>query len=255
MNKTHVLFLLLIILIIAAFLRLYNIAQLPPGLYPDEAIYANNGVEAWETGDFKVFYPENYGREGLWPNIVGFFVMKFGHEPWVPRSVAAIFGILTVLGLYFLAKELFSEKIALLSSFLLATSFWYINFSRIGFRAIMAPFFLVWGIYFLLLALRQIKEQKSPKFYVLSFIFSGIFYGLGFHTYIAYRATPLLILIILFLYWRSISRTSDVPNIDVNFRTSDVQKINYDYCGRTVGLVFSKQSSRFFRPDYANFDF
>ena len=65
----------------------------------------------------------------------------------------------------------------------------------------MAPFFLTWGIYFLLLALRQIKEQKSPKFYILNSIFSGVFYGLGFHSYIAYRATPALILIIIALYW------------------------------------------------------
>src|SRR3989344_3267010 len=194
-------FLLAIVFIVASFLRFYQIAELPPGFYPDEAMYANNGVEAWETGHFKIFYPENFGREGLWPNIIGFFIVKFGHEPWIPRSIAAIFGTLTVLGIYFLTKELFLKKIALLASFLVATSFWHINFSRIGFRAIMAPFFLVWGVYFLLLALRKAKDQKSSIFCFLASIFSGLFYGLGFHTYIAYRATPLLILIILFSYW------------------------------------------------------
>ncbi|MDP3015087.1 MAG: hypothetical protein Q8N28_01595 [bacterium] len=211
-----------VILIIASFLRLYNIVELPPGLYPDEAIYANNGVEAWETGNLKVFYPENNGREGLWPNIIGFFIVKFGHEPWVPRSVAAVFGILTVLGTYFLTRELFklrppdrqAEFIALLSSFLLAVSFWHILFSRIGFRAIMAPFFLVWGIYFLLASLNKLKStapnnQNNQSLVqltgqgraILFSLFGGIFYGFGFHTYIAYRATPLLILTILFYYW------------------------------------------------------
>jgi hypothetical protein len=277
MNKL----LLVIIIIIAAFFRLYNISETPPGFYPDEAIYANNGVEAWETGDFKVFYPENNGREGLWPNIIGFFIVKFGHEPWVPRVVASIFGILTVVGIYFLARELFRENskfqapnskqiqnsnnqnsksfgiwnlgfgisrgdtIALLSSFLIATSFWHILFSRIGFRAIMAPFFLTWGLYFLLLSLNKttfssnihekIKNQKSKikitnqnsKIIIFSIV-AGIFYGLGFYSYIAYRATPLLILIIFVLYWFSILRTSDVPNINgSNFRTSDVQKLNF----------------------------
>src|SRR3990167_6189124 len=104
-------YILILIIIIASFFRLYNIAETPPGFYPDEAIYANNGVEAWETENFKVFYPENNGREGLWPNIIGFFIVKFGHEPWVSRSVAAVFGILTVLGVYFLAKELFFNSI------------------------------------------------------------------------------------------------------------------------------------------------
>ena len=200
-------FLLAIIIIITAFLRLYNITSLPPGFYPDEAIYANNGVEAWETRDIRVFYLENNGREGLWPNIIGFFIINFGHEPWVSRSVAAIFGILTVLGVYFLTKELFrnniqNEKIALLSSFLMATSFWHILFSRIGFRAIMAPFFLVWGIYFLLAFLNRLSENKKLKIIIFS-ILGGVFFGLGFHTYIAYRAMPLLILVILALYWLS----------------------------------------------------
>lgn len=207
MNK----YLLILIVIIAAFLRLYNITDLPPGLYPDEAMNGNNTLEAISTGEWKVFYPENNGREGLFINIQALSITLFGNFPWALRIVSVIFGILTVLGVYFLAKELFSQlstvngqwstKVALLSAFFMAISFWHINFSRIGFRAIMAPMFLTWGIYFLLLALRQIKEQRSPKFYILNSIFSGIFYGLGFHSYIAYRATPLLILIIIALYW------------------------------------------------------
>lgn len=206
--------LLIIILIISVFLRFYNLMPqaggLPPGLYSDEAIDGNNALEALSTaplaGGFKVFYPENNGREGLFMNIQAIFLkflMPFypGSEPWMLRIVSAIFGLLTVLGVYFLAKELFSKKIALLASFFIATSFWHINFSRISFRAIMAPFFLVWAIYFLSLVLRQIKEQKPAKFYALNSAIAGIFYGLGFYSYIAYRATPLLILIILLFYW------------------------------------------------------
>lgn len=203
-------FILLIILIIASFLRLYNVKEIPPGFYPDEAIYANNGVEAWETGDFKIFYTENNGREGLWPNIIGFFIINFGHEPWISRSIAAIFGILTVWGIYFLTKELFQNRnISLFSTFLIATSFWHILFSRIGFRAIMAPAFLVWSIYFLLASLRNLEENKSLNFPTLrpglrlyvGAIFSGISLGLGFHTYIAFRAMPAVVIIIWFLYW------------------------------------------------------
>ena len=238
-------FYLFLILIIASFLRFYNFKNIPPGLYPDEAMNGNNALEALSTHHFKVFYPENNGREGLFINIQAIFLWLFKiTEPWVLRLPSALFGILTVLGIYFLAKELFGyeirneyettewlrntkryettkikfrnfvknsyfvenfvirrEGIALLSSFLLATSFWHINFSRIGFRAIMAPFFLVWGLYFLLKTFRQIQEKKSSKSYILNSIFSGILYGLGFYSYIAYRATPLLILIILIYFF------------------------------------------------------
>lgn len=192
-------FLLTVIFLIAAFLRFYDITHTPPGFYPDEAINANNGVEAWQTGHFQVFYPENNGREGLWMNIVGFFAVKFGYQPWVPRAVAAAFGLLTVLGLYFLTKELFSKNIALLSAFFLATSFWHIDFSRIAFRAILAPLFLVWAVYFLI---KSLKHNSSDKKNILFFsALGGLFYGLGFYSYIAYRATPVLLLLVLLYYW------------------------------------------------------
>ena len=156
-------YLLILIVIIAAFLRLYNIIPpvggLPPGLYPDEAMNGNNALEAISTRDYKVFYPENNGREGLFINIQALSIFLFENFPWALRIVSAIFGILTVLGIYFLAKEIFNKNIALLSAFLLATSFWHINFSRIGFRAIMAPFFLTWGIYFLLKSLNNWKLE------------------------------------------------------------------------------------------------
>ncbi|MDP2650899.1 MAG: glycosyltransferase family 39 protein [bacterium] len=206
--------LLFLIIVIAALLRLGDLPTIPPGLYPDEAMNGNNALEALETRDWKVFYPENNGREGLFINIQSFSVAMLGNEPWALRLPSTIFGILTVLGIYFLTRELFREDkdglaIALLATFLLATSFWHINFSRIGFRAIMAPFFLTWGIYFLLMSLHKITSIASSASKNLKLGFghwalpalAGLVYGLGMHSYIAYRATPLLILFILIAYW------------------------------------------------------
>ncbi len=202
MNKKA--WLLIVIIIIASFLRLANINTAPPGLYPDEAINGNNAVEVLSTKEFSVFYPENNGREGLFINIQSLSVAALGNEPYSLRIPSAIFGILTVLGIYFLAKELFngSKNTALLASFLAATSFWHIVFSRIGFRAIMAPFFLVWASYFILLALR--KRESGGKFlpFLLLPGIGGIMYGLGFHSYIAYRATPLIFLALLPFYYK-----------------------------------------------------
>jgi 4-amino-4-deoxy-L-arabinose transferase-like glycosyltransferase len=198
-KKTLLLF--AVIFIVAGFLRLYHLKSLPPGLYPDEAMNGNNTLEALATGDFKVFYPENNGREGLFINIQGFFLKAFGaNEPWVLRLPSALFGTLTVAGLYFLARELFSRRVALLAAFLLATSFWHLMFSRIGFRAITAPFWLTWGLFFLLLGFRKLRESKPFLLSTFYFLLSGALYGLGFHSYIAYRATPPLVLLI-FLVW------------------------------------------------------
>lgn len=227
---TTTFWLLILILIIASFLRLYNITSLPPGLYPDEAMDGTNAQEALATGDFKVFYPENNGREGLFMNIQAISISLFGNEPWALRIVAAFFGIFTVLGLFFFTKQLFhpllfhnhtdelshpdfpkkrksiSSKlnpnaIALLAAFFLATSFWHINFSRISFRAIMAPFFAVWAFYFLLKAFNHEK-------YILSSILGGTFFGLGFYSYIAFRPLPLLALVIFLIYWLDHAHTA-----------------------------------------------
>ncbi|RJQ29261.1 hypothetical protein C4571_01845 [Candidatus Parcubacteria bacterium] len=202
MMNWKTLYTVLLIVIIALFLRTYHLKTVPPGLYPDEAMNGSNALEAIRSSDYKVFYPENNGREGLFINIQAQF-LKFllplndnEPEPWMLRLPSAIFGTLTVLGLYFFVKTLFSEGAALFSSFFLATSFWHILFSRIGFRAIMAPLLLVWSLYFLTRAIWHGSEKK-PKLHVWLALVGGALYGLGFYTYIAYRVTPLLFLMFL----------------------------------------------------------
>ena len=83
------------------------------------------------------------------------------HEPWVIRLPAAIAGVLTVLGLYLLVAELFGDGAGLLAAFLLATSFWHINFSRIGFRAILAPLLLAWSLCLLIKAFRAASRAHG----------------------------------------------------------------------------------------------
>jgi len=239
MSRSRTAFTLGLILIIASFLRLYHLKTTPPGLYPDEAMDGTNAQETLQTGHFKVYYPENNGREGLFMNMQAVFLKVIGqNEPWVLRLPSAIFGILTVLGMFSLTRELFryeipmstnirkqpedsyirkkfifrSEHIALLSAFLLATSFWHINFSRISFRAITAPFFLVWAIYFLLLGFNKLARGEKFRYATLFHIIGGIFFGLGFYTYIAYRVMPLLVLFVIIYFWRIANRNGWVKN-------------------------------------------
>ncbi|MCI0423102.1 MAG: glycosyltransferase family 39 protein, partial [Acidobacteria bacterium] len=137
-----------VILLTAAFFRFNQLELYPPGLYPDEAMNGNNALHSIETGEYRVFYPENNGREGMFINIQSLSVRVFGNTPWALRAVSALFGTLTVAGLYLLTRRLFNWQIAAIAGFLMAISFWHVVFSRIGFRAIMAPLLLVWGLYF-----------------------------------------------------------------------------------------------------------
>jgi len=216
--KRYKIILLLLILAIAVFFRFYKLAEIPPALYPDVAMNGTNALDAIKTGDpvkfitsfgttgqgFKVFYPENNGREGLFMNLIAASFLTFGASVWAIKFVAALFGIFTVFGTYLLTRRLFkyfgtdadSEIIALLSTFFLAISFWHVNFSRIGFRAIMVPFFLVWGLYFIFRGF----DSDNRKSEIVNFIIAGLFFGLGFHTYIAFRIAPLII-VPLFIIW------------------------------------------------------
>lgn len=187
--------LLVLIIVISIFFRFFKLEQIPPGLYPDVAMNGNDALSTLENKDFKIFYPDNNGREGLYMWIIALSFSLFGASLWSIELVSAVFGVFTVLGVYLLSRQLFKkinenyELISLLSAFFIAISFWHVLFSRIGFRAVMLPFFLVYGFYFLYRGFEKLKPYN--------FIISGVFFGLGFYTYISYRFVALLGIIAL----------------------------------------------------------
>ncbi|MDD2730887.1 MAG: glycosyltransferase family 39 protein [Candidatus Portnoybacteria bacterium] len=204
---------LAIILSIGVFFRFWQLDKIPPGLYPDVAINGNDAWRALDEKDFKVFYPENNGREGLFINLISFSFWLFGPSVWAIKIVPAFFGALTIWGIYLFVRRLFSyfgknyaEQLALLSAFFTAVSFWHVNFSRLGFRAVLVPFCLVWSFYFLSKALSlRTGENNRRLAAIFCWLAAGAFFGLGFHTYIAFRVAPLILIPVLAVeiacYW------------------------------------------------------
>ena len=189
-SKTFFFGSLLLITVLAFAIRNYHINEIPAGLYPDEAMNGTDAIGAIETGKFKLFYPNNYGREGLFINLQALAVMLFGNTVPVLKFWSEVFGALAVLGTALLAWELFrSRAAALLAGIVMATSFWAINFSRIGFRAIMVPFLLSFIFFFFF---RGLRTEKTRLFAV-----SGFLFGLGLHTYVAFRVVPLIPILML----------------------------------------------------------
>lgn len=186
-TKIKVYILLFLIIALGAFLRTYNIDNAPPGIYPDEAVNGEDALRANETGDYQWFYTGNQGREGLFMNLIALCFQIFGASILALKLPAIIFGTLTVWGVYLLGRELFNSRVGLIGSFLTAISFWAINFSRISFRANMLPFVLVFSFYFIFKGLRT--KKYSP------FVMGGIIFGLGMHTYIAFRIAPAILII------------------------------------------------------------
>ncbi|MFH1894422.1 MAG: glycosyltransferase family 39 protein [Patescibacteria group bacterium] len=199
-SKLLIIIFLLIIIGIASFFRLWQLDSVPPGFYPDVAMNGTDVLQSLHDGHLELFYPNNNGREGLFMWLIAGSFWIFGVSVWSLKFTAAIIGIFTVLGTYLLAKELFkkvgvkylaenNEHIALLSSFLLAVSFWHVNLSRIGFRAIMLPLILVFSFYFLFKGLNNKK--------IRDFIIAGIIFGAGFYTYTSFRVAPAILIFLL----------------------------------------------------------
>lgn len=185
------------VLILAFFVRVWNIDQVPAGIYPDEAV---NGIDAYRviTGQqpFAWFYPDNQGREGLFMNLIILSFSVFGITVLGLKFWSILFGVLTVLGTYLLTKELYrSRKAGLIAAFLVAVSFWAVNFARISFRANMLPFILVYASYFLFLGLRLRKYWP--------FLAGGLIFGIGLHTYIAFRISPAIFIVLFLAVWAS----------------------------------------------------
>lgn len=201
MNKRYELWIFLAIMTLAIFFRLYKLDILPPGLWPDEAANGVDALKALDSNDFKIFYPANNGREGLFINIQAVSIHFLDANPFALRFVSAIFGILTVAGLYLLTRKIFTWRIAAVASFFMAVSFWHVNFSRIGFRAIMLPFILVWAFYFLW---RGLKSGHLREFLI-----AGIIGGMGFYTYFSFRIAPLIVLLMFWNYWSYLKKDFD----------------------------------------------
>jgi MFS family permease len=243
LKKNKYKILLIFILLLAVFLRAYNINSTPPGIYSDEALNANNAIEVLNSGDFKVFYTDNNGREGLFINLIALSFYFFGIGIWQLKLPSIVIGVLTVLGTYFLTKEIFreskfkqhSEKIALLSSFFITTSFWHIAFSRIAFRGILTPLILTFAILFLFIALRK------NKWYF--FTLSGIIFGLGGYVYPALQISPILIIFIFSYFYFRNKKDLKNKNLKIYFKNISIFLLTFFLTLAPIFYYFSNNQT------------
>lgn len=220
LNKYKKLILVLII-VLAGFLRFYNISDNPPSMSWDELALGYNayslGIDGKEEfGQFlPVKYLESFGdyKPPVYSYLAVGPVKIFGLNELGVRFPSALFGTLTVLLTYYLVKQLFYAKknklkldieaLALLSAFFLAISPWHIMLSRAAFEANVASFFIVLGTLFFLLGLNR-------KVYY--FLLSAVFFALTFYTFNSSRIfVPLFVISIsIFSYKELLKKKKEV---------------------------------------------
>src|SRR5690606_38708551 len=92
----HVSLLFLVILLLAAVLRIVALNDSPPGLQHDEMFKALEGRRLLEAGDFRVFYPTNQGHEGGYVWALAVSMALLGVNAFAIKFPAFVFGMLTV---------------------------------------------------------------------------------------------------------------------------------------------------------------
>ncbi len=246
-SQKNIFFIIILALtFVAFFVRIIHLDTLPAGLYPDEAVNGIDAITANETDNYQLFYTNNNGREGLFINIQAIIIRIFGESIATLRLASVIFGTLAVAGIYLLALELWHKRnIALISAFLVAFSYWAINFSRIGFRASMMSAILTFSFFFLFRGLRT----KS----FLSFAIAGFIFGLGFHSYIAFRVAPLILIIILIgatlSYQNFLSQFWKHGLVFITFTLLSCAPIAYEFLTHPEYLSSRSGSISIFSPD------
>ena len=197
---------LLLVLIVAAGLRLYRLPELPLGLHYDEAA---NGILASEVArgtETPVFIPSYTGKEVLFFYWAGLWMKLLGTTELALRLSAALAGLATVVATIWAVRELLhgqrdADWIALLTGTFLATSFWHLILSRYGFRAVTQPLLQALTVAALWRGLRLPPTALPPNKGGLGrkgaggsppwLILAGLLCGLTAYTYLAARAFPI----------------------------------------------------------------
>lgn len=186
---------LILIFLVAIFLRFYKLSEIPSGFHIDEVTVGYNAYSLMETGrdennNFLPLYIDSFGDQ----RPAGYFYLTipaikiFGLNQFAVRFPSAFLGSLTVILVFFLAEEIFTNQlVALISSFLLAISPWHIIVTRATSESSFALFLIVFGTYLFFKAIK--KNKYAYLFPVL------IMYLISFYTYHTPRVfVPLLVL-------------------------------------------------------------
>jgi 4-amino-4-deoxy-L-arabinose transferase-like glycosyltransferase len=197
---------LILIILLAFVLRFYKLATYP-ALNADEAAIGYNAYSLLLTGGDEHgnlwpihFQSFNDYKPGLYFYVVLPFVKVIGLNEWAVRIPGAALGVLTVLIIYLLTKELFKdEKISIFSSLLLGISPWHIHFSRGGWEVNLATFLIALGVW---LFLKYVNGFRQKYLYLSIFAFA-----LSLYAYHAARVVvPLLGVVLAAIYFKDLFR-------------------------------------------------
>ena len=134
-NRVGFLAWLLLILVTAVSLRLYQLNSIPPGLTHDEADHGITAVSIL-NGAREIYFTVGHGREPLFDYATAGFMGLVGQTVWALRGTAVLFSLLMMGAMTAWARLAFNNRVALLTAAGLAVGFWPVMAARQGLRSI-----------------------------------------------------------------------------------------------------------------------
>lgn len=191
-------FLLIGLTLLALGLRLVNLQDIPFALHGDETIYAVEARAFNQVALFRPFTTAMHGNWGLFYMILGSFVRLIGETVEGIRLHSVLFGTLSVVTTFALARALWGRRVALIAAALLATYHFHIQFSRSAMANIYDTLFLT--LVLGLIWLGWSKRRRTP------WLLGALALGLAQCFYVGGR-TILLLLAVMGLFWLITDRT------------------------------------------------
>ncbi len=202
---THKTTLLILIILLAFFLRFNKVTTDPPSLNWDEVSIAYNSYSILKTGhdEWGQFLPIHFKAFGEYklPSQIYFSIpgiWLFGLNELGVRITPVVYGTLTVLLLFFLVKELLDNQwVGLISAFLLSISPWHIQLTRGSFESSFSVFWVVLGLWLILKA-THVKDKLTNWYLILG----GLAFSVSIYTYNSARVFAPMFLLFLAWYFR-----------------------------------------------------
>lgn len=183
---------LVVILGVSLFLNLYRLEDLPLAFHNDEA---SHGLEAAKiiSGENPLLGLSDYYKLPLSSVLHhSLAILLAGQSIFALRASSAIVGSFSLMAFYYLAKMLIGKNKALLSTFLLSTSHFWIALSRIGINYNLTVLFELFAFIFLIKIIREGRIRDG--------LLLGIFTASSFYLYFSARILPIIVFVSFLFY-------------------------------------------------------
>ncbi|MFZ5911419.1 MAG: glycosyltransferase family 39 protein [Chloroflexota bacterium] len=182
------------LLMVGFLIATYRLQGWPDQLMLDEGVFGSTARDV-ATGIFTLpIFAQ--GVDGF-PILSTFWqagVMKlFGVNIWGWRFASVLLGVMSIIPLYLLARDMFNRGLAVISCLVLLTTPYFLVYARLGYTNIQPEFLVALALYLLYLGLRK----ASNAFLLLA----GYIAGLGFYTYFSGRSAFVIAVLFLGLAW------------------------------------------------------